>query len=266
MTTEVFLSKMTWDEVRDRAKVSDIAILPIGSTEEHGPHIALNSDAFVITEVVRRACEVVADDVKPVIAPTIPYGVGAQSIAKDFPGTLFIRADTLKSLVKDVCVTLAYSGFRKILIADGHGGNPPALLQVTREVTEETGAACIYLMPQFVISRATAEKVLSTPGCHADEGETSVNMALGNRVIMEKAVDAWPTDPIWKSDHESEYEHQFDCSGSLWFAGDLKKQTKGTGVMGTPTKAKVETGKVLVDEAVKGLAKLLREIAKMPRY
>jgi creatinine amidohydrolase/Fe(II)-dependent formamide hydrolase-like protein len=266
MPTEVMLANMTWNEVRDRAKVSDIAILPVGSTEEHGPHIALNSDAFVATEIVRRAAEIVADDVKPVIAPTIPYGVGAQSIAKDFPGTLFIRADTLKNLVKDVCVTLIYSGFRKVLIADGHGGNPPALLQVTREITEETGAACIYLMPQALIRREVAEKALSTPSCHADEGETSVNLALGNRVIMEKAVDAWPTDPIWRFDHQSDFEHQFDCSGSLWFAGDLKKETNGTGVMGMPTKAKVETGNLLVDEAVKGLAKLLRELAKMPRY
>jgi creatinine amidohydrolase/Fe(II)-dependent formamide hydrolase-like protein len=266
METEIFLSRMTWDEVKDRARVSDIAILPVGSTEEHGPHIALNSDAYVITEIVRRAAEIVAEEVKPVIAPTIPYGVGAQSIAKDFPGTLFIRADTLKNLVRDICVALAFSGFRKILIADGHGGNPPALMQVTKEVTEETGAACIYLMPGSLISRDTAQKVLSTPSCHADEGETSVNLALGNRVIMEKAVDAMPKDPIWRFDHQSDYQHQFDWSGALWFAGDLKRETEGTGVMGVPTKARIETGRVLVDEAVKGLVKLLRDLASMPRY
>ncbi len=88
MKPEILLERMTWEEVRDRAKESDLAILPIGSTEEHGPHIAINSDSFVVTELVRRAAELVAEEVKPVVSPTIPYGVGAMSIAKDFPGML----------------------------------------------------------------------------------------------------------------------------------------------------------------------------------
>ncbi len=261
MTTEIFLANMTWEEARDRAKVSDIAILPIGSTEEHGPHIALSSDAFQVTEVVRKACEQVADEVKPVIAPTIPYGVGAKSIAKDFPGTLFISVDTMKHLVKDVCETLALSGFRKILIIDGHGGNPPAIMQVTKEVTEETGAACIYFLWGAVIPREIAQKVITTPTCHACEAETSVNLALGNRVLVDRIIDAVPQDPVWNL--RSRFNHD---SGTLWFAGDLYKETNGTGVMGYPSKATKEKGKILVDEAVKGIANLLRDLSKMPRY
>jgi len=264
MTTEVLLERMTWEEVRDRAKVSDIAILPVGSTEEHGPHIAINSDTFMATEIVRRAAQNVADEVKPVVAPTIPYGVGAQSIAKDFPGTLFIQIDTMRRLAKDVCVTLAYSGFRKILIIDGHGGNPPALMQVTKEVTEETGAACVYLMIGAGVPPEVRKRVVSTPSCHADEGETSLNLALGNRVLMERAVDAIPKDPVWHL--RDNWQKDYDISGALWFAGDLKKETNGTGVMGMPTKAKVETGKVLLDAAVDGLVRLLRELGNMPRY
>ncbi len=94
----------------------------------------------------------------------------------------------MKNLAKDVCVTLAYSGFRKILIIDGHGGNPPALMQVTKEVTEETGAACVYLMAGVGIPPEVRKKVLSTPSCHVDEGETSMNMALRNRVLMDRAL------------------------------------------------------------------------------
>jgi creatinine amidohydrolase len=264
MRPEILLERMTWEEVRDRAKVSDLAILPIGSTEEHGPHIAINSDSFVVTELVRRAAELVAEDIKPVVAPTIPYGVGAQSIAKDFPGTLFIRIETMKNLAKDVCITLALSGFRKILIIDGHGGNPPALMQVTKEVTEETGAACVYLMAGIGIDPEVRKKVLSTPSCHADEGETSMNLALGNRVLMERAVDVIPKDPIWHL--RDKYQRQYDISGSLWYEGDLKRETNGTGVMGVPTKASIETGRILMDEAVNGLAKLFREVGNMPRY
>jgi creatinine amidohydrolase len=266
MTTEIFLANMTWEEVRDRAKVSDIAILPIGSTEEHGPHLTLNTDSFHVTEVVRRAAEIVADEVKPVIAPTIPYGVGARSIAKDFPGTLFIRIDTMKNLVKDVCETLALSGFRKILIIDGHGGNPPAVFQVTKEVTEETGAACVYIQWGGVIPREVIRKVVSTVRCHAGESETSINMALGNRVLMERAVDAVPTDPIWEISNKGDYDSGSVDSGALTFVGDLKAQTNGSGVMGVPSKASLEEGQILVDEAIKGLVELLRKLSRMPRY
>ena len=249
----------------NRAKVSDIAILPIGSTEEHGYHIALNSDAFQVTEIVRKAAEEVADEVKPVVAPTIPYGVGALSIAKDFPGTLFVRTETMKNLLKDVCVTLTYSGFRKILIIDGHGGNPPAAMQATKEVTEKTGAACVYFLWPRAISKEARQNVLSknltTTLCHADQMETSVNWALGNRVLMEKAVDAVPKDPIWNLRNDIDHD-----SGTLWYEGDLKRETNGSGVMGVPSTASIETGKIVVDEAVKGLAKLLRQMSKMPRY
>ena len=115
-------------------------------------------------------------------------------IAKDFPGTLFVSIDSMKHFVKDICETLALSGFRKILILDGHGGNPPAMVQVTKEVTEETGAACIYLFWKVVIPRETLRRIIETPTPynHACEAETSVNLALGNRVLPERAVDAIP--------------------------------------------------------------------------
>jgi len=261
MTTEIFLANMTWEEAGKRAKESGIAILPIGSTEEHGYHIALSSDAFQVTEIVKMACEIVADEVKPVIAPTIPYGVGAKMIAKDFPGTLFVSIDSMKHFVKDICETLALSGFRKILIIDGHGGNPPAMTQVTKEVTEETGAACVYFLWGAVIPREVAQKVITTPVCHACEAETSVNLALGNRVLMDRAVDAVPADPVWNL--RSKFNQD---SGTLWYPGDLKRETNGSGVMGYPSKASVEKGKILVDEAVKGIANLLRDFAKMPDY
>jgi len=261
MTTEIFLANMTWEEAGKRAKESGIAILPIGSTEEHGYHIALSSDAFQVTEIVKMACEIVADEVKPVIAPTIPYGVGAKMIAKDFPGTLFVSIDSMKHFVKDICETLALSGFRKILIIDGHGGNPPAMTQVTKEVTEETGAACVYFLWGSVIPREVAQKVITTPVCHACEAETSVNLALGNRVLMDRAVDAVPADPVWNL--RSKFNQD---SGTLWYPGDLKRETNGSGVMGYPSKASVEKGKILVDEAVKGIANLLRDFAKMPDY
>jgi creatinine amidohydrolase len=263
MPTEIFLANMTWEEARDRAKESGIAVLPVGSTEEHGYQIVLSSDAFQITEVARRACQLVADEVKPVIAPTVPYGVGAKMIAKDFPGTLFVSIDSMKHFVKDICETLAISGFRKILILDGHGGNPPAMVQVTKEVTEETGAACIYLFWKAVIPRETLRRIIETPTPynHACEAETSVNLALGNRVLPERAVDAIPKDPVWNLRGKYDID-----SGTLWAPGDLWKETNGTGVMGVPTKATKEKGQMIVDEGVKGIANLLRDLAKFPNY
>src|SRR5580704_10569315 len=140
MPTEILLSRMTWKEVKKRATESSVAILPVGATEEHGPHIAVNSDADGAYEMAVRAARLVAEDVKPIVAPTIPYGVGPRNVSIDFPGTLFISIETLKNLVKEVCEGLILSGFRKVVIVDSHGGNYPALYQVVREIMEETNA------------------------------------------------------------------------------------------------------------------------------
>mgnify|MGYP000975475067 CR=1 FL=1 len=129
------LPDMTWEEVKDRARESDVAIVVTGANEQHGIHLPLKTDIFIATEIAKRGVDLVKNDVKPIIAPPIPFGYSPEH--QFFPGTIVINLNTFINLVKDVVRSLIKSGFNKIVIINGHGGNPPALMNVVGEIKQE---------------------------------------------------------------------------------------------------------------------------------
>jgi creatinine amidohydrolase len=118
----VFLGHMTSPEVeRFLAAGNDTVIVPVGSTEQHGPHGPLLTDAIVPTEVARR----VAPELGAAVAPTINYGLSYPHAG--FTGLVFVRIPTFMAFVEDVVVGLATSGFRRIVLLNGHYDNTYAL-------------------------------------------------------------------------------------------------------------------------------------------
>ena len=103
----VFLGEMTSPEVEAFLRDSQTVIVPTGSTEQHGPHGPLGTDAFIPTEVARRA----APRVNAVVSPTINYSLSYPHVG--FTGLVHIRVPTFMSLVEDLCASLASIGFRR---------------------------------------------------------------------------------------------------------------------------------------------------------
>ena len=252
MYKEILLWKMTWPEVRERLKESQIAIVCVGSTEAHGLHLSLEADTIVPFEIARRAAEKVFDEVKPVIAPPIPYGYQPLPSISHFPGTIGISSETLKQLVKEVCASLICQGFKKIVILDGHGGDGPAIQIAMWELADETGAYVVKVdwwggFGGDVIRKETESHTI----LHAGETETSVAWACGARVLIDKAEKVEPESP-------SKYV-KFDLYASApvvtavgkpldWF-----KLTKRISNLLDPTKASIEKAyyhvvKILLNE------------------
>ena len=132
---------MRWPEIDEVLKKSNVVILPIGATEQHGRHLPVNFDYYSATYLAEQAARRVTDEtgIHVLVAPTIAYGetFGRPPFEKQLPGSITINSDTLIKLVQDVVRSLAIQGFRNILVLNGHLENNAPIEVALREVTIE---------------------------------------------------------------------------------------------------------------------------------
>src|SRR5687767_5745298 len=128
----VWIHELTWEEVADYLASDDVAIVPIGSTEQHGPAGTTGTDTYVAIGLAEDAAK------RAGVLVTPPMWFGESSHHMAWPGTISIRAETLIAVVKDVCRSLARHGFRKIILINGHkGSNLPALITAAKQLHED---------------------------------------------------------------------------------------------------------------------------------
>ncbi len=113
------IAAMNWTDVERRLRLDDRAILPLGSTEQHG-FLSLSVDSILSERVATEAAQPLGVPVFPVV----PYGITPYFLG--YPGTVSLRVETYIALVRDILDGLHRQGFRRILIVNGHGGNAPA--------------------------------------------------------------------------------------------------------------------------------------------
>ncbi len=203
MADSVFMAELTWPEFQRRAGEGVIVFLPLGATEQHGPHMALNVDVVLPTGV----CERVARGVGGLVAPTIPYGYKSMPRSgggEAFPGTTSLDANTFSLVVRDVIRALGQNGIRRIVVVNGHFENGwPAVEGVDLGLRElrRDGIADMRLMKleywDFV-RRATLDRLFPEgfPGTeleHASLLETSLMLLLRPDLVdMAKVPDDGP--------------------------------------------------------------------------
>jgi creatinine amidohydrolase len=247
---EPFLFKLTWPEVEEYLKKSDIVLFPTGSTEQHGKHLAEDNDAFTALEISKR----VAEKTGVLVAPVMPFGYSPHHMG--FPGTITLSFETLVRVYKEACKSLMKHGFKKIVIMNAHGGNTNAISEALRQLKEETGTTVYSLMvfPSSTGFGAKAVKeTIETRGGHADELETSVELYLGQRVLLEKAEKGTP--PPSLSDFRRRY------TGKVSTVRDFHEITM-SGALGDPTLASKEKGRRLVEAVVEEIAAFIEELKK----
>ncbi len=250
---EYRFNRLSWPEMNQAIAAQKVVILPTASTEQHGPHLPLDVDTFlcesVCLEVGRRAAD------RVLVLPTICYGLNLHHI--DFPGTIHIEPDTFIAFCLDITKSVAYHGFEKILLVNGHGSNAPLVELVARKTTLVTQSLCFattyihFLLEAFEPIRESAVMA------HADEFETSLYLHLApQRVKMDRAVeDNDRRGKFVSSDSTAEFPVRLNDYWSRWTE---------TGVHGDATKATAAKGEVLFDAAVSGLVELVDEIRAWP--
>src|SRR3989454_2083944 len=139
----VELDRMTYDEVEVYlASGEGIVVLPVGATEEHGPHGPLGTDTFAAAIVARK----VAETLGGVVAPALPYGMSEDQ--SDFRGTVSLRPSTLALVTKEICENLVRDGYRVVLVISGNRPNDASCMVGALEARGESDAHILYLSYQ----------------------------------------------------------------------------------------------------------------------
>jgi creatinine amidohydrolase len=229
--------KLTWPEVKENLESNDIVLVSVASTEQHGRHCPINTDAAIGSEICKRTLKKFYEQTgkNALLAAEINIGVSQHHIS--FPGTLTFETETLIRVIKDVCLSLIHHGFKKIIVVNSHGGNKASIEVALRNVKEATKDKKIYLFMATHWAMATDkwEEINDagpTGSGHAGESETSFMMALGNQVridqIPEKAILPTFILPEFTSFQGAKYPGAFSW---IWDTPDITKD----GYMGDPT-------------------------------
>jgi creatinine amidohydrolase len=174
---ETAWNKLSAEALRTLAAKDAIVLLPVGSTEQHGPHLPTGVDDFLCSEICRRVAAELAPDCPVVVAPTLWCGLADHHVA--FGGTFTLTLSTYYAVLKDLCRSILNAGFRRIVIVNGHGGNIQALATFTGELTRELNAP-IAATTYFMEAREAMAAILEDQAgvMHACEAETSMMMVV----------------------------------------------------------------------------------------
>ena len=247
----------TWQELGARVSEQPVVVLPIGSVEDHGHHLPLDTDNFLIWSICEEAAKRAAGEI--LLLPLIPYGFETHHM--DFTGTIDIRQEHLLHFVLDVTKSVAHHGFRRILIADGHGSNMPILDLVARRTILETDALCgTFIWPSLAREEIRRQRESGRGGMsHAGELETSVYLHLApDKVEMDRAVKEIGMP-------ESEFIWMDLMEGSPVHLMDEWTRFSKTGTYGDPTIATPGKGEVIFEAVVSAFVRLAREFRNRPR-
>lgn len=240
----------------DRGSV--IAVLPVGASEQHGPHLPLSVDQAIVDGIIAAAIPLIPDDCPALFLPTQPVGKSNEHSA--WPGTLTLSAATLMALWSDIGASVARAGVRKLVILNSHGGQIAPMDIVARDLRVSHGMITVAAnwfamgLPAGLFS-ADEER----HGIHAGDVETSVMRALHPGLVqMEHARDFAPVN----AELALRYTHLgLTPAGRLgWQMQDLN----AAGAAGNAAAATVQKGQAVLDHAARQLVTLLGEVQNLP--
>ena len=195
------MADLAYPDIQAYLKVCDLVLVPMASTEQHGPHLPLSTDTVTAFEVASRVAKIN----NMLHTPAIWTGYSPQHMAGpgEGRGTITIRSSTLQALLYDIARSLIHHGFNKILFINGHGSNVKVIDPVLRKIRYDTGAMVGFCMPYMERYVGLMEGLMEnpkdeTPGWHASELETSQMLAHNTDMVrMDRAVKTLTQIPQW---------------------------------------------------------------------
>jgi creatinine amidohydrolase len=232
------LEEMSWQEIEEGLRATKTLILPVGATEEHGPHLPVFTDTIQAVEVAREASQ----RRNAFLAPPVHYGVCRST--RGFPGTITVTHDGLRAFMHDLLVSFCDSGFRQVLVLTGHaGGQHMAALEEACQKAVEERDFRVSLVSLFDL---IDPKSVETPGDgHSGEIETSLMMVIRKDLVKGTPAGNFPHRP------------------RFLVLKDVR-HLMGNGIMGDPSKASAEKGRAFFEMAVEGVLKALDELESFP--
>jgi creatinine amidohydrolase len=248
-----FFPYLTWTDIQEMPDKSNTVIIqPVGSIEQHGPHLPIIVDTAIGVAVLGKALEKLDPAIPAYALPTLYYGKSSEHW--HFPGTITLSAQTLLATLYEIADSIYQAGFRKLVLMNSHGGQPQVMEIAARDIHVKYGDFMVF--PLFTWRVPNITKELLTPkeaqlGIHAGDAETSLMLSiLPQQVRMEKAVVEYPDLP---------QDTILSMEGKLPFAW-VTKDLSRTGVFGDATVATKEKGDRILDSLSDGWAQVIKDI------
>ncbi len=249
------MEEMTWPDIRsamDRGMLT--AVVAVGSTEQHGPHLPTMTDTRIGDAVAERVARKLGD---ALLARSIPVGISEHHLA--FGGTVSIKPETLKLLLRDYIDSLVRCGFTRIVMVPMHGGN---FATVQQAIDSAKGAHPGIEITGYVdlagfltaLNSASAKFGVSAEeaGAHAGEYETSIMMALEPSLIVKGRFAAGYLGPVG------------DAEFKVIFEQGMRALTQ-SGVLGDPRSASRERGEIYLERLAEFLVEQIGQSSAPPR-
>ena len=261
--TEFRYEKLTWPEVNEAVALKKVCIIPCGAIEQHGPHLPLDVDLVCPEGVAHGVGRQMAERI--LVLPTLAYGYTGHVM--DFPGTINTHYETFIKQVIDVTESLAYHGFKKIILLNGHGSNMPNLDLAARRTNLETDAECVVtawwnlltvdkdFLPCWRESKFPG-------GCsHAGELETSLYLYLAEKDVRKENI---KSGTISFNDEDNPFNWvDLFAAGPATIISWTSSYSE-TGVLGDAEKGSKEKGEQAYKEAVKQLCNFVKYFQRRP--
>ncbi|MBS0251782.1 MAG: creatininase family protein [Proteobacteria bacterium] len=228
-------AERTWCELPlDLAEANYAAILPVGATEQHGPHLGTGMD-FILAE---KLCRKVAERTRVPMLPTLPYGCSLGH-SRRWPGTIALQPITLITIIKEIGDWAYHSGVRRLFIVNSHVTNAAPLRCALEMLRAEHDDMMIAVINTAAISaRVRTAHFADAEDWHANAAETALMLAEASNIVRDELV---PT------------SDDADRTDGLVFAHPVNR-TSLNGVTGSPSLATVEQGRELFAWMVEDLS------------
>lgn len=231
LSSKFRLEESSYREVEVYLRSSRIVIVPVGSFEAHGSHLPLSTDTLIAESIAELAAKKLNDrGVKVMVGPTIPLGCSGEHL--HFPGTLSLSPEIMINLIYQVCLSLHRSGFKHIILLNGHGGNEAPLKAAAVKLRDELGLIVAIINWFELISEGKTD--------HAGPIETSIILSYKPKLVNEH----------WKlpSNKARRGYISFKQPAQIPLP-DMWNHTDGLGYLGNPASASAERGESLIEEA-----------------
>ena len=244
---------MTNTEVEAFLETHHTVIVPVGATEQHGPHAPLLTDVLIPQEIARR----VAPSINALVAPPLNYALSYPHVG--FKGLVHIQIPTFMALIEDLCLAFATVGFKRIIFLNGHYDNTYAIAyacaNAAYKLSKEVKAFPVNYWDGMTAEDASEWSGLKN-GMHANEGETSAILAINPGLVdMERANVEFPPFPDYTIGNTGAVHTAFFFSapGSVYWA------TK-SGTWGDPRNSTPEKGERYIEMGVRSTLAVLENI------
>jgi len=221
----------TWKEASEAIARGVVVILPIGSTEAHGPHLPLATDVIISEEMSLRAADkLAAQGIETLVLPAITYSV--TDFSNDFAGTISIRKETAAAVIRDICESLYKQGALLIAIANSHlePEHIASINDAIEKVRDETGRAVVFPDKRRRRWAAMLSEEFRRGDCHAGSYETSLVMAARPELVRDEIRQQLERVPISIAEKIKEGARTFtEAGGTQAYFGDPRAASREEG-------------------------------------